>query len=176
MSTGQVGDDIGVATKNCTNINNNSCQQFGCVYDGNYDGKPSPKNPLDPGWLYRTNNTQGPRGIADERVVNLFIIPYQSLKGSTGGDPQETVPILDFASFYVMNWTGSNANQSDPCPDRTWDPDGSGPLTPIAIPDPPKGAMTGVFVKTVDYASGPVNPTAICVPDQLGQCRASLVR
>ena len=27
MSTGQVGDDIGVATENCANINNNSCQQ-----------------------------------------------------------------------------------------------------------------------------------------------------
>ena len=28
LSTGQIGDDIGV-TMNCTNINNNSCQQFG---------------------------------------------------------------------------------------------------------------------------------------------------
>jgi Flp pilus assembly protein TadG len=176
LSTGQIGDDIGVATKNCTNINNNSCQQFGCVYDGNYDGKPNPQNLLDPGWLYRTNNSQGPRGTADQRVVNLFIIPYQSLKGSTGGDPQETVPILDFASFYVMNWTGSNTNQSDPCPDRTFDPDGAGPASPIAVPDPPAGAITGVFVKTVDYESGPVDATAICVPDQLGQCRASLVR
>ena len=39
MSTGQVGDDIAVATDNCSNINNNSCQQFACNYDGNYDGK-----------------------------------------------------------------------------------------------------------------------------------------
>ena len=41
MSTGQVGDDIAVATENCSNINSNSCQQFACNYDGNYDGKPS---------------------------------------------------------------------------------------------------------------------------------------
>ena len=176
LSTGQIGDDIAVATKNCTNINNNSCQQFTCVYDGNYDGKPTPANPLDPGWLNRTNDTHGPRGVADERVVNLFIIPYQSLKGSTGGDPQETVPILDFAAFYVMNWTGANNNQSDPCPDRTFDHD-KNPITPqIPVPDPPRGAITGVFVETVDYASGPVDPTAICVEDQLTPCRASLVR
>jgi hypothetical protein len=176
LSTGQVGDDIGVATKNCTNINNNSCQQFGCVYDGNYDGKPNPLRPGDPGWKYRTTDAQGPRGVADERVVNLFVIPYQSLKGSTGGDPQETVPILDFAAFYVMNWTGSNSNQSDPCPDRTWDPDGLGPALEVAVPDPPRGAMTGVFVRVVEYASGPVDQTAICVIDQLTPCRPSLVR
>ena len=100
--------------------------------------------------------------------MNLFIIPYQALKGSTGGDPQETVPILEFASFYVMNWTGSNTNQSDPCPDRTFDPDGSGPASAITVPDPPRGAMTGVFVKTVDYESGPVDATAICVPGPAG--------
>ena len=39
MSTGQVGDDIAVATGNCDSINNNSCQSFDCNYDGNYDGK-----------------------------------------------------------------------------------------------------------------------------------------
>ena len=39
LSTGQIGDDIAVATDNCDNINNNSCQQFDCNFDGNYDGK-----------------------------------------------------------------------------------------------------------------------------------------
>ena len=39
LSTGQIGDDIAVATDNCDNINNNSCQSFDCNYDGNYDGK-----------------------------------------------------------------------------------------------------------------------------------------
>jgi hypothetical protein len=33
-----------------------------------------------------------------------------------------------------------------------------------------------VFVETVDYESGPVDPTAICVEGQLESCRASLVR
>lgn len=176
LSTGQIGDDMAVATDNCSNIQSNSCQNVDCLVDGNYDGKPSPMNPLDPGWLNRTNDAQGPRGTSDPRVVNLFIIPYQSLKGSTGGDPQETVPILDFASFYVMNWTGSNAGQSDQCPDRSFDHDRNPSTSPIAVPDPPRGAITGVFVETVDYESGPVDATIICEEGQLTPCRASLTR
>ncbi len=164
MSTGQVGDDIAVATDNCTNINNNSCQQFSCVYDGNYDGKPG--NPT--GWVQQGGDSRYPR------VVNLFIVPYQGSKGLTGAG--DTIPVLGFASFYVMNWTGSNNNQSDKCPDPTFDHD-KNPLTPqIAVPNPPAGAITGVFVETVDYEPGPVDPNAICVEGQLTPCRATLVR
>ena len=39
LSTGQIGDGIAVATDNCDNIHNNSCQRFDCNYDGDYDGK-----------------------------------------------------------------------------------------------------------------------------------------
>jgi hypothetical protein len=177
LSTGQIGDDMAVATENCSNIQSNSCQNVDCLVDGNYDGKPPPTMwPNDPGWAYRTKDDAGPRGTLDPRVVNLFIIPYQSLKGSTGGDPQETVPILGFASFYVFSWTGSNAGQSDQCPDRSFDHDRN-PSTPqLAVPDPPRGAITGVFVETVDYESGPVDATIVCEEGQLTPCRASLTR
>ena len=70
MSTGQVGDDIAVATENCNNINNNSCQQFECIYDGNYDGKAGNPN----GWLQLGGDSRYPR------VVNLFIVPYQGTR------------------------------------------------------------------------------------------------
>jgi len=106
--------------------------------------------------------------------VNLFIVPYQSAKGLTGAG--DTIPILGFASFYVMNWTGANNNQSDPCPDTTWDNDGN-PATPqVNVPTPPAGAITGVFVETVDYEPGPVDSNATCVEGQLTPCRAVLVR
>ncbi len=61
-----------------------------CNWDGNYDGTPTEPN----GWLQGfPNQPEGyPRGSRYPRVVNLFVIPYQSLKGSTGGDPRETVP------------------------------------------------------------------------------------
>jgi hypothetical protein len=163
VKTGQVGDDIAIATKNCNDDKNNSCQvnSFACNYDGNYDGKPLSPN----GW---TGDSRYPR------VVGLFIVPYQSAKGLTGnGDP---IPVLGFASFYVMNWTGSSKKQSDPCPDPDWDNDGN-PATPqVPVPDPPPGAITGVFVEAVDYQPGPVDPHATCVEGQLGQCRAVLVR
>jgi Putative Flp pilus-assembly TadE/G-like len=163
MSTGQVGDDIAVATDNCDNINNNSCQTFDCNYDGNYDGKPG--NPT--GWVAQADSRY-------PRVVNLFIVPYQSSKGLTGAG--DTIPILGFASFYVTNWTGANVNQSDPCPDLTWDSDGN-PATPqVTLPATPKGAISGFFVETVDYEPGPVDPNATCVEGELTPCRAVLVR
>ena len=162
--TGQVGDWMAVATDNCTNIHNNSCHTLSCVNDGNYDGKPG--NPT--GWVQQGGDSRYPR------VVNLFIVPYQGSKGLTGAG--DTIPVLGFASFYVMNWTGSNNNQSDKCPDPTFDHD-KNPLTPqIAVPNPPAGAITGVFVETVDYEPGPVDPNAIYVEGQLTPCRATLVR
>jgi hypothetical protein len=164
MSTGQVGDDIAVATDNCDTINNNSCQQFDCNYDGNYDGKTGNPN----GWVQQGGDSRYPR------VVNLFIVPYQSSKGLTGAG--DTIPILGFASFYVMNWTGANNNQNDPCPDTTWDNDGNSATPQVNVPAPPKGAITGVFVETVDYEPGPVDPNATCVEGQLTPCRAVLVR
>ena len=84
MSTGQVGDDIAVATDNCTNINNNSCQQFGCVYDGNYDGKAGNPN----GWVQLGGDSRYPR------VVNLFIAPYQGSKGLSGAGDTDPHPRL----------------------------------------------------------------------------------
>jgi len=75
-----------------------------------------------------------------------------------------------------MNWTGANNNQSDPCPDTTWDNDGN-PATPqVNVPAPPKGAITGVFVETVDYEPGPVDETVDCQEGQLTKCRFILVR
>ena len=43
-------------------------------------------------------------------------------------------------------------------------------------PRPAKGAITGVFVETVDYEPGPVDPNATCVEGQLTPCRVTLVR
>jgi hypothetical protein len=167
MTTGQVGDDIAVATDNCDNINNNSCQAFDCNYDGNYDGKGGV-----PGWA----TTGGIPKLGSEypRVVNLFIVPYQASKGLTGAGDE--IPVLGFASFYVMDWGGANNNQSDPCPDTTYDPDGSGPAPEVNMPRAPRGAITGVFVEKVEFEPGPVDATAVCVEGQLTPCRVTLVR
>ena len=90
------------------NIGNNKCQAIDCNVDGNYDGKTGSPN----GWLQDGGDSRDPR------VVGLFIVPYQALKGAAGGSGSQVVPILGFASFYVMNWTGPSRD-SDPCPDKT---------------------------------------------------------
>ena len=94
------------------------------------------------------------------RVVNLFIVPYQGGKGLTGAG--DTIPVLGFASFYVMNWTGNNNNRSDPCPDTTFDQDHN-PLTPqINLPNPPAGAITACLSKpsTTNQARSTPRPCA----------------
>jgi hypothetical protein len=167
MSTGQVGDDIAVATDNCDNINNNSCQAFDCNYDGNYDGKGTVL-----GWA----TTGGTPKLGSEypRIVNLFIVPYQASKGLTGAGDE--IPVLGFASFYVMDWGGANNNQDDPCPDTTWDHDNNPNTAQITMPRAPAGAITGVFVEKVEFEPGPVDPTAVCREGDLTPCRATLVR
>ena len=66
--------------------------------------------------------------------------------------------MLGFASFYVMNWTGSNGNQSDHCPDTTFDHDHNASTPQIPLPNPPAGAISGVFVETVELRAWPRRP------------------
>ena len=146
LSPPVVGEGMSVATKNCATILNNSCGQTVCRNRGNYAE-----------WLANGGDS------FDPRVVRVFVLPYQALKGSTGGDPEEVAPIAGFAAFYVMSWQGSNAQNSDPCPDPS-------------VATPPKGAVVGRFVQPVDYQVGPVDSTKVCVVGQLEVCRAVLVR
>jgi hypothetical protein len=67
-----------------------------------------------------------------------------------------------------MNWTGQNSSEDDPCPD----PDFGG----ITVTTPGRGTVTGVFVETVDFEPGPVDPTGICTEGSLTPCRITLVR
>ena len=165
--TGQVGDWMAVATKNCSNINNNSCQQITCTNSGNYDGIDTDGNGTISaaeellGWKKKGGDSRYPR------VINLYVVPYQALKTKQGsGDP---VPILGFASFFVME-LGRRQQQRQTTHARTatWDHDnnprdGAGhALQPV-----PKRSIRGVFVEKVEYEPGPVDPNAICVEGQL---------
>jgi hypothetical protein len=161
--TGQVGDWMSAGTKNCNDIKNNKCGDITCNWDGNYDGKSGKPT----GWVQAGGDSAYPR------VVSLFVVPYQALKTTQGsGDP---IPILGFASFYVMDWMGSGGD-GDPCPDTTFDSD-KNPATPqLNLPALPKQSVRGVFVQTVKYEPGPVDPTAVCTENQLTPCRVTLVR
>ena len=107
-------------------------------------------------------------------MINLFVVPYQALKTKQGsGDP---VPILGFASFFVMEWGGANNNDDDPCPDRTFDHDNNPATAQVPLQPVPKRSIRGVFVEKVEYEPGPVDTTAICLEGDLTPCRVTLVR
>lgn len=49
---------------------------------------------------------------ADPRILLLAISPYGSFSG-TGND--ETVPVVNFATFYITGWKGSGGGFNNPC-------------------------------------------------------------
>ena len=166
-SNGQTGDWMIVATQNCKDstidTSTNKCHSWKTAAEaqaagscGNYDGKPGEPN----GWVQRGGD------LNDPRVISLFIIPYQALKNVSGSKVE--IPVLTFASFYVMGWKGQNASENDPCPD----PDFDG----VAYSTPDKGTVQGVFVAGIQYEPGPVDPNAVCTEDLLIPCRPTLVR
>ncbi len=165
-SVGQTGDWMIVATQNCKDpsldTSTNKCHSWKTAseaYCGNYDGKPGDPN----GWVQKGGD------LNDPRVISLFIVPYQALKGVTGSGNAE-IPILSFASFYVMGWKGqkNDGSEDDPCPD----PDFKG----VSYSTPDKGTVQGVFVAGVQYEPGPVDENAVCTEDTLTFCRPTLVR
>lgn len=165
-SLGQSGDWLAVGTGNCLALNGggNQCKTYKTTTStpkancGNYDGKPGDSQ----GWVQKGGDS------GDPRVVSVFIVPYQAYKGVTGSGNDSEIPILGFASYYVMNWTGEKAAESDPCPD----PDFNG----VTVNPPGSGSSIGVFVETVEYSTGPIDPTGFCREGQLLPCRAALVR
>ncbi len=113
-SVGQTGDWMIVATQNCKTIGNNKCQNWKTAAEancGNYDGTPADPTGAN-SWLTKGGD------LNDPRVISLFIVPYQALKGVTGSKVE--IPILGFASFYVMGWTGAERRpRTTPAPTPT---------------------------------------------------------
>jgi hypothetical protein len=89
----------------------------------------------------------------DPRIVPLIITPFGSFSG-TGND---IVPVIDFATFYVVAWGGPGG---DPCP-------GSVPVA--------NGFIAGHFIKYI-----PPNPTAtgstVCDRNAITPCVAVLTK
>ena len=153
-----VSDGIKIRTGNC--VGNVNLASYTC------QGNPPCSNPNTYNPATRTYAPGGNK----QRVVNLFIVPYQALKGASGSNQEEVLPILGGAAFYITGWGGSGSS-ADQC---TTDPDGTGP----ARPDDPalNGEIVGYFIEDVQFNTGPVDPTVTCVIGQLTPCRAVLVR
>jgi len=93
----------------------------------------------------------------DPRIVNLLLVPYGSFTGTGSG----TVPVIDFATFYITGWEGQGNGFSNPC-SATDDPAGA------------KGNIVGHFISYSELDGTPSGVT--CDPNALTPCLGQLTR
>jgi hypothetical protein len=97
----------------------------------------------------------------DPRFLQVFLTPYDSFDGSGS----TTVPVTDFATFYVTGWTGNGNGFDNPCQGQGDDP----------VPNNDPGYIVGHFVKyiqTLDTGSG----SQACDFNAFGSCIAVMTR
>jgi len=100
----------------------------------------------------------------DPRIVEVFITPQGSFDGSGNG----TVPIVDFAAFYVTGWEGSG-NAHNPCQDL--------PASDPLHDDPAaKGEIVGHFIKYIDSLNPEGAADDLCDFTSLSPCVAAFTR
>jgi hypothetical protein len=71
----------------------------------------------------------------DPRIVQVFLTPF----GSFDGSGNTTVPVTNFATFYVTGWTGQGQGFNNPCQGNGDDP----------VPNNDAGYIVGHFIKYV---------------------------
>jgi Flp pilus assembly protein TadG len=97
---------------------------------------------------------------ADPRLIQVLLTPY----GAFGGNGSTTVPVTDFATFYVTGWTGSGQGFANPCQGNGDDP----------VPNNDAGYIVGHFVKYIQSLNPPGTGSAPCDMDAFGSCIAEL--
>ena len=137
---------------------------------GNYDGKPEPMNPTGSGWLGRRQ--------PDLRTTRASSICSSSRTRRSRARPaatrRQTVPILGFASFYVMNWTGQNNPSERPVPRSGPSPDSSA-TSQIASRPAARRIPASSSRRSTTSPAPSIRPRS-AIEGQLTPCRASLVR
>jgi hypothetical protein len=83
---------------------------------------------------------------ADPRLVEVFLTPF----GSFDGSGNNTVPVTQFATFYVTGWTAQGGGFNNPC-------QGNGDDT---APDP--GVIVGHFIKYIQTLNTSGGGTGFC--------------
>ncbi|HZB76050.1 MAG TPA: pilus assembly protein TadG-related protein [Solirubrobacteraceae bacterium] len=98
----------------------------------------------------------------DPRILEVFLTPF----GSFDGSGSTTVPVTDFATFYVTGWDGKGEGFGNPCTGNGDDP----------LPDPKdSGVIVGHFIKYIQN-TGTGSGTTPCDPDSFGSCIAVMTR
>jgi Flp pilus assembly protein TadG len=98
----------------------------------------------------------------DPRIVQVFLTPY----GSFSGSGSDTVPVSDFATFYVTGWTAQGAGFANPCQGNGDDP----------VPGNDAGYIVGHFIKYVQVLNNGGGGSKLCDLSQVGLCYAVLTK
>jgi hypothetical protein len=97
----------------------------------------------------------------DPRILQVLLTPF----GSFSGNGSTTVPVTDFATFYVTGWTGQGQGFNNPCQGNGDDP----------VPNNDAGYIVGHFVKYIQTLN-PGGGTTPCDVNAFGACVAVMTR
>jgi hypothetical protein len=98
---------------------------------------------------------------SDPRILQVVLTPF----GAFSGSGSTTVPVTDFATFYVTGWTGQGQGFNNPCQGNGDDP----------VPNNDAGYIVGHFIKyiqTLNTGGG----TEPCDLSAFGTCVAVMTR
>ncbi len=97
----------------------------------------------------------------DPRLVQVFLTPF----GAFGGSGSTTVPVTDFATFYITGWTSQGGGFANPCQGAGDDP----------VPNNDGGYIVGHFVKYIQSLN-PGSGSEPCDMGAFGSCIVELTR
>jgi hypothetical protein len=98
----------------------------------------------------------------DPRIIHVFLTPF----GSFSGSGSTTVPVINFATFYLTGWTGSGSGFNNPCQGNGDDP----------VPNNDPGTIVGHFIKYIDSLNTGGGGPDLCDFNAFGNCVAVLTR
>ncbi len=98
----------------------------------------------------------------DPRIIQVFLTPF----GSFSGSGSTTVPVMNFATFYLTGWTGQGSGFNNPCQGNGDDP----------VPGNDPGTIVGHFIKYVDSLNTGGGGPGLCDFNAFGNCVAVLTR
>jgi Flp pilus assembly protein TadG len=98
---------------------------------------------------------------SDPRIIQVFLTPF----GAFSGSGSNTVPVTDFATFYVTGWTGQGQGFNNPCQGNGDDP----------VPNNDAGYIVGHFIKYIQTLNTGGGTTA-CDLGAFGSCVAVMTR
>jgi hypothetical protein len=108
-------------------------------------------------WLMFPNFPAG-----DPRIIHVFLTPF----GSFSGSGSTTVPVINFATFYLTGWTGQGSGFNNPCQGNGDDP----------VPNNDPGTIVGHFIKYIDSLNTGGGGPDLCDFNAFGNCVSVLTR